>query len=81
MSVVRNLGMIFALTGCMSACSILDEGANQHVNNAATYEQAPVAKTQKTSAVVHSKQASSEPVQASTPGPKRAAAPQIPVIQ
>ena len=74
------------LVGGLTSCSMFDDNSRyDNVQNSTTYEQqhAPVKQAKGTKAAVKasSSTASKEPMQKSTPGPKRAAAPQLPVIQ
>ncbi len=82
-SPVLGIG-IFLLAGCgLSSCMMYEQDkvrSDSAAHSPMTYDQtapqpASVAKTSSQGS------SSSEPVQKSTPGPKRAAAPQIPVIQ
>lgn len=73
------------LVGGLTSCSMYDDNSRYDTTqNATTYEQqAPMKQTKGTKAAVKasSSSVSKEPMQKSTPGPKRAAAPQLPVIQ
>lgn len=87
---IHNLikwSLIISLAGGLCSCFMYDDNSrHENRQNAVTYEQQqPVAKqAQVTKAVVKANNNASiatEPVQKTTPGPKRAAAPQLPVIQ
>ena len=73
------------LVGGLTSCSMYDDNSRYNsVQNSNTYEQQATmkqGKAAKTSVKASSSSVSKEPVQKSTPGPKRAAAPQLTVIQ
>lgn len=82
--------VIVALVGGLTNCMMLDQDRSYAPQNPPAYEQntGKQAKTVKTTTTTTttttgkvSKSSGTEPVQKSTPGPKRAAAPQLPVIQ
>lgn len=78
--------LVVSLVGGLSGCLMMDDQRNtNNMQNSMTYEQQQkVTKKQQAQATKVAKTSSSsatEPVQKSTPGPKRAAAPQLPVIQ
>ncbi|RUR12585.1 hypothetical protein [Legionella sp. km772] len=75
--------MILSLVGGLSSCLMYEQGRNEQ-QAPMSYEQQAATKQvkgSKTAAVKASSSSSKEPVQKTTPGPKRAAAPQLPVIQ
>ena len=84
-SVTWGYAALFSLVCGLSSCTLLDNDRgydNAPAPSSITYEQAPAQKAKVAgTAAVKSSKVSTEPVQKSTPGPKRAAAPQIPVIQ
>lgn len=80
-SVTLGCGIIASLTLFLSGCEMMD-GMNYHRENT----EAPTTMTTPSNTPTHtakkvSKSAAKEPIQQTTPGPKRTAAPQIPVIQ
>lgn len=74
--------LILAIAGGVASCQMLEE-RNDPMQAPVTYDQQPVAKPAQGAKTVVTKTASSstEPAQKTSPGPKRAAAPQLPVIQ
>lgn len=76
--------LILSLVGGLASCLMYDQDRSAQNQASMSYEQQTTvkqAKGTKTAAVKASSSSSKEPVQKSTPGPKRAAAPQLPVIQ
>jgi hypothetical protein len=75
---------LLLLVGGITSCSMLDDNSRYDTMHESTvYEQqAPMKHAKETKAAVKasSNSASKGPMQKSTPGPKRAAAPQIPVF-
>lgn len=74
--------LILAIAGGVASCHMLEE-RNDQMQAPVTYDQQPVVKPAQGAKAVVTKTAtvSTEPAQKTTPGPKRAAAPQLPVIQ
>lgn len=63
----------------LSGCSL--DGSSQQESTYSSQEYSAPASQNSTAQGQVKKQASAEPVQKTTPGPKRAAAPQLPVIE
>lgn len=83
-SITWNHAALLSLVCGLSSCTLLDNDTSYTsapASSPSTYEQAPAPKAKVTAAAANSSKVSTEPVQKSTPGPKRAAAPQLPVIQ
>ncbi len=82
-------GLIASLVGGLASCTLPDFERNDSAQYPITYgKTAPAASSQASAeakktktAAVKSTGIATEPAQKSTPGPKRAAAPQLPVIQ
>ena len=73
--------LIVSLACGLSSC-MYDEGYQSHTSqDSATYQHGATEQAKVTKAAAKSDGIAREPVQKATPGPKRAAAPQIPVIQ
>ena len=76
--------LLITLAGGLTSCFMYDQDRNDHMQAPVTYEQQATVKHAKGTKTAMTKAASSSdkgPVQQYTPGPKRAAAPQLPVIQ
>ena len=75
--------LVLSLIGGLTSCLMYDQGRNDQMQTSVPYEQTTMkpAKGAKTAAVKASSSVSKDPVQTTTPGPKRAAAPQLPVIR
>jgi hypothetical protein len=72
------VSLVFGLSGCY-----IDGQNHQHIDASQSTVHVDVGATGKAKATTTniSKASSKEPMQKATPGPKRAAAPQLPVIQ
>lgn len=77
-------GLLLSLVGGLSSC-LMDnqQNRNDSAQSPTFYEQSTVKQSKAKVSATATKVSSSgkEPVQVTTPGPKRAAAPQLPVIQ
>jgi hypothetical protein len=72
---------ILGLVGGLSSCMMYDQ-RNDSAPNPMVYEQQqPMQQNKVVKATKAASTSAKEPVQQSAPGPKRAAAPQLPVIQ
>ena len=72
--------VILGLVAGASSCMMYDQ-RNESAPNPMTYEHQQPMKNKVAKAAKAASTSAKEPVQKSTPGPKRAAAPQLPVIQ
>jgi hypothetical protein len=80
-----KLFSLITLVGALSSCILQDDnyGSSNMPQSPATYDtnSKPVTTPSSTNVHTHKSATSGQPVQKTTPGPKRAAAPQLPVIQ
>ncbi|KTC80834.1 hypothetical protein [Legionella cherrii] len=81
---LKSLKWCFGIALSLGLCACMDMQRSEHANNNAQYYEQMNAQNKQTAgnkAKAQKTYASKDPTQKATPGPKRNAAPQIPVIQ